>query len=189
MRVIAGTAKRIALKAPEGSHTRPTSDRAKEGLFNILAMQIQGTHFLDLFCGSGAIGIEALSRGAETVVFAEQNKEALRVLEKNLSATKLLPLARVLPLSATHAIHQLQQEAQRFDMIFLDPPYYEEYLQTTLTQITEAAILKNNGTSLVIAETEAKHPLPTVTGLTLTQQRDYGKTRFLFYRLTNEASA
>jgi 16S rRNA (guanine966-N2)-methyltransferase len=180
MRVIAGSARRTLLVAPAGIHTRPTSDRAKEGLFNILGTQVQGSRFLDLYCGSGAIGIEALSRNAAEAVFAEQARPALEALKKNLTAAKLTDKAEILPLSAQDAINRLERQERRFDIIFLDPPYGNDLLSLTLPLLAKAAILEKD--SLIIAETETTLPVPVIERLKLERQRDYGRTRFLFYR-------
>lgn len=181
MRVIAGTAKRTPLVAPWGLATRPTADRAKEGLFNILSSKITGARFLDLFCGSGAIGIEALSRGAAEVVFVEQAKYALEALNKNLAATKLVSQNEIMFLPVLDAIKRLQRENRIFDIIFLDPPYDGDFLQETISFLAESFIIDKNG--LVIAETEVNRPIPDAASFSLEQQRDYGRSRFLFYRM------
>jgi 16S rRNA (guanine(966)-N(2))-methyltransferase RsmD len=183
MRVIAGTARRTPLIAPAGIRTRPTSDRAREGLFNIIGTRITGARFLDLFCGSGAVGIEALSRGAGEAVFAEQARPPWEALKKNLLTAKFMDNSEILYMTAAEAVDKLRREGRRFDFIFLDPPYGEGLIEKTLPLLagSGASVLMKDG--CIIAETEASLPAPEANGLVLAQQRDYGRTRFLFYRL------
>lgn len=138
MRVIAGTARRIQLKTLEGMDTRPTTDRIKETLFNMLNPYLADCRFLDLFSGSGAIGIEALSRGASHAVFVENNKAAVDCIKSNLKATKLEESATVLMTDAIVALKSLEDNNEVFDVIFMDPPYNHlhektilDYLQTS----------------------------------------------------------
>ncbi len=123
MRVIAGKARRLQLKTPEGFDTRPTTDKTKETLFNILNPYLADSDFLDLFSGSGAIGIEALSRGAKYAAFAEVNKAALECIRANLKFTKLEEYAEIIPHTALEAIRALEMKGKVFDVIFMDPPY------------------------------------------------------------------
>ena len=123
MRVIAGTARRLQLVTPRGMETRPTTDRIKETLFNILQNDLCGCRFLDLFAGSGGIGIEALSRGGAEAVFVDNSKEALSCIRENLSKTHLSDRAIVLGQDCVSAIHALDAKKKQFDIIFMDPPY------------------------------------------------------------------
>lgn len=123
MRVIAGKARRLQLKTPDGFETRPTTDKTKETLFNILNPYLANSDFLDLFSGSGAIGIEALSRGAKFAAFVEDNKAALECIKANLRNTKLEEDADVLAHNALEAIRILEIRGKVFDVIFMDPPY------------------------------------------------------------------
>lgn len=123
MRVIAGKARRLQLKTPEGFETRPTTDKTKETLFNILNPYLADSDFLDLFSGSGAIGIEALSRGAKYAAFVEDSKAALECIKANLRCTKLEEEADVLAHNALEAIRILEIRGKVFDVIFMDPPY------------------------------------------------------------------
>ena len=169
MRVIAGSAKRIALSAPKGLNTRPTSDRAKESLFNIISVKIAGARFLDVFCGSGAIGIEALSRGAKEAVFIDNDVNAIKSLNENLIKTKLH--AEILQMPVEKAIKKLTAEKRQFDIIFLDPPYGSEIFM-------QPRLLAENG--LLVAETESELKI-TLDNLHLFDTRVYGRTKFLFY--------
>ena len=123
MRVIAGKARRLNLKTIPGIDTRPTTDRIKETLFNMIQYDIAGCTFLDLFSGSGGIGIEALSRGAKQAYFVEKAKPALRCIRENLRYTKLDKKAQVLATDVNSAIRQLETKNVTFDHIFMDPPY------------------------------------------------------------------
>jgi 16S rRNA (guanine(966)-N(2))-methyltransferase RsmD len=122
MRVIAGTARSLPLKCIEGLDTRPTTDRIKETLFNMLAPELLNCRFLDLFAGSGAIGIEALSRGAGEAVFVENSPKAFACVKENLAFTKLSHRAQVFHTDALSALRRMEGE-KPFDIIFLDPPY------------------------------------------------------------------
>ncbi|NLK74616.1 MAG: 16S rRNA (guanine(966)-N(2))-methyltransferase RsmD [Clostridiales bacterium] len=123
MRVIAGKARRLQLKTPQGLDTRPTADRTKETLFNILNPYLADSDFLDLFAGSGAIGIEALSRGAKYAAFVDKDKAALDCIKMNLKTTRLESDAEIFPMDALHAIRALELKGKVFDFIFMDPPY------------------------------------------------------------------
>ena len=122
MRVIAGKCRSLPLKTLEGLETRPTTDRTKETLFNVLQPWIPGCRFLDLFSGSGSIGIEALSRGAVEAVFVEQSRKATAVIRDNLQFTKLMPEAVVMQDSVLHALSILSGKGDVFDCVFMDPP-------------------------------------------------------------------
>lgn len=173
MRVIAGAARRTLLTTPAGGETRPTADRAKEGLFNILSGEIQGARFLDMFCGSGAVGIEALSRGAEKAVFVDNSPVAIKSTRENLAKTKLSDRAEILDISAQKAVAYLKNRS--FDVIFLDPPYATEF-----SGILEDAFALLDSGGVIIAETDAK-TTPPFENL-LTETRVYGRTKFSFYR-------
>ena len=123
MRVIAGSARHLKLKTIEGMGTRPTTDRIKETLFNMLSFYVEESRFLDLFSGSGGIGIEALSRGASQAVFVEQNRKAAACIEENLNHTHLGEKAVVMSKDVMTALRILEDKKQAFDYIFMDPPY------------------------------------------------------------------
>lgn len=151
MRVIAGKARRLPLKTIPGVDTRPTTDRIKETLFNMLQPDLQDTFFLDLFSGSGAIGIEALSRGAEFAWFVEQNKAACQCIEENLTFTKLLPQSEIMQMDCMHAIVKLEQKEVVFDYIFMDPPYRKQWENQVLEKLSDSSICAEKTT--VILET------------------------------------
>lgn len=139
MRVIAGSARHLQLKTVEGDTTRPTTDRIKETLFNMLQNDICGCRFLDLFSGSGAIGIEALSRGAGEAVFVENEKKALDCIRHNLSFTKLDDKATVMSMDVLDALIRLEGK-EPFDIIFMDPPYNKELEKQVLTALQTSGL-------------------------------------------------
>lgn len=150
MRVIAGSARRIQLKTPVGDATRPTTDRIKETLFNMLQPELADCRFLDIFSGSGAIGIEALSRGALAAVFIENNKEALDCMRDNLKRTRLEDKAVVLAGDYLSALQNLNNRGECFDIIFMDPPYHMDYEKRVLEYLKDSSLLHED--SLIIFE-------------------------------------
>lgn len=181
MRVIAGCAKGHKLQTIEGLETRPTTDRIKETLFNIIAFDLPECTFLDLFSGSGAIGIEALSRGANEAVFVEQSTECQAVILENLTHTKLQNRASMMHMDVLSALSQLSAQDRKFDIIFLDPPYKAGLYVSVLKAIAEKKLLQENG--VVIAEHGTKAPLPTVEGLYIDREKVYKTTVLSFLRL------
>ena len=150
MRVIAGKARRLPLVSPEGRDTRPTTDRIKETLFNILQDEVPGCNFLDLFSGSGGIGIEALSRGAREAVFVECGKEALACIRANLNKTRLVDQAMILPVEVGYGISKLEKMGKKFDIVYADPPYKKGFESKILDLLAESEIVKPG--ALVILE-------------------------------------
>ena len=150
MRVIAGKARRLNLKTIPGNDTRPTTDRIKETLFNILQPEIPGCRFLDLFSGSGAIGIEALSRGADYAVFVEKNPKACACIRENLSFTKLAEGGKLLNMDVLQALRSLEG-SEPFDCIFMDPPYNKNLERQVLEYLKDSS-LANTDTLIVIEE-------------------------------------
>ncbi len=181
MRVIAGSAKKFQLKAPKGTHTRPTADRVKESVFNILAPEIPGCIFLDLFSGSGSIAVEALSRGAETAVLVEKSAEALATIKENLTKTKLIDYAKIINLDVFKALDILAKEKSCFNIIYLDPPYAAGYYQKVLEMIANLHLLAPDG--IVVAESSKKDvPPDTVQTLVVHRRKTYGDTVISIYQ-------
>ncbi len=179
MRVIAGTYRSRILKAPAGTSTRPTSDRLRETLFNVLATRIAGAHFADLYAGSGAVGIEALSRNASHVFFAENHRPALDSMRANLRA---LGITAGITINSAGTADLLGRAATPFDIVFLDPPYDEtlEYTRTLTTLGSTATLLSPN--ALVIAEHSRKAPLNESYGhLTRTRTLLQGDAALSFF--------
>jgi len=182
LRVIAGVARGIPLTAPMGAVTRPTSDRAKESLFNIIGENVKGAMFLDLFSGCGGVGIEAISRGAESCVFVDNSRAAVSSIKANLSKVRLADSAEVLGVSASKAIKQLAASCRIFSIVFLDPPYEGALAKETLDALAASGILSEN--CLIIVETSSQAPCPALEkSLELVDDRKYGFSRFLFLKL------
>jgi len=182
MRVIAGSQRGRRLLAVSGPEVRPTADRVKEALFSIVESRfpIRGSVVLDLFAGTGSMGIEALSRGAERCVFVEQSRRALPVLEANLAACGFAERAVVQAVSVRRALRGLAEEEACFDGVFLDPPYRKGLAQTTLASLAGSPLLAPRG--WVMAEVGVDDPLPeSFASLRLTRTRRYGKTVLFLY--------
>lgn len=176
MRVITGIARNCQLETLPGEATRPTAQRVKEGLFSSIQFDIEGRRVLDLFAGSGQLGIEALSRGAVSCVFVDQSKAATEVIRRNVLAAKLTKNTQVL---TTDALSFLARTAQTFDIVFLDPPYAAGILVPAL----EAASKKVAPGGLIACEYDRETTLPeTVEGLTLYRTYRYGRVFVTVYR-------
>ena len=186
MRVIAGSAKGHKLQTIEGLNTRPTTDRIKETLFNIIAFDLPESRFLDLFSGSGAIGIEALSRGADTAVFVEQAAECQKVIAENLTHTKLMERARLIKSDVLTGLAQLSAEKATFDIIFMDPPYAAGLAEPTLEKIVSGGLLAPEG--MVIVERSAQIPLAPIKGLYVDREKNYKTTVITFLRPEESAT-
>ena len=178
MRVITGKARGVTLKTPEGMQTRPTTDRVKEALFSIIQFELPGAKVLDLFGGTGQLGIEALSRGAKSAVFVDEREDACRLIKENLRRTKLEQDAQVV---RSDYLAYLKRTREQFTMIFLDPPYAEVFLENALKQITEIDILQSGG--IIVTERPFGKDLPwDFPGYTRSKDYKYGKTLLTLYR-------
>ena len=176
MRVIAGKAKGIQLKTPDGMLTRPTTDRVKEALFSILQFDLPGTRVLDLFGGTGQLGIEALSRGAKEAVFVDAREEACRLIRENLKRAGFI--GKVV---RGDYLAYLDRCKEKFDIIFLDPPYAEVFLENALNRITEIDILQSGG--IITTERPLGKELPwDFPGYDRSRDYKYGKILLTFYR-------
>lgn len=179
MRIIQGTLKGRRLATPKGYKTRPTSDRIKESIFDILGDEIKGRSVLDLYAGSGNLGIEALSRGANRIVFVERSRQALQSITKNLSQCGMMGGAEILSKDALRAIGILNQKGERFDLIFIDPPYERGLIQKTLMKLKSLTIYHED--SILIIQHNRREPLPeTLNEFNLIRQRKIGDTLISF---------
>ncbi len=174
MRIIAGKHRGRVLAEFQGNAVRPTADRVKESLFNILAPRMAGARVLDLFCGSGALGLESLSRGASEVLFNDSSRESLAILKKNLNLLKESA-------TATNADFRtcLARASGKFDLIFADPPYFADYRGEILSIVRERELLKETG--LVLYESEQPASGEVIEGFALVDERCYGRTYVAFY--------
>ena len=173
MRVITGTARGKKLLAPEGLSTRPTSDKVKESIFNIIQFDIEGRHVLDLFCGSGQLGIEALSRGAYSCVFADSDRRAADIARKNVESCRFSEQSEVFCADSLGLLSRMKK--CRFGLIFLDPPYHGDLLSQALLKICTLDLLAQGG--IIICETEFGVSLPELRApYRVLKEYRYGKT-------------
>jgi 16S rRNA (guanine966-N2)-methyltransferase len=180
LRVIGGSARGRIMRHPRGTKIRPTSDRVKEALFNILADKTRGAVVLDLFAGTGALGIEALSRGAIRAVFVDRHRDSINLVRSNLILTGLLPCAELYRQDAVRALSLFQRQGRSFDLVLLDPPYKEGITLSTLGQLAQSGVLSLGG--IVAVEHSCQEDLPErVADLQLWRQRRYGDTVLSFY--------
>jgi len=178
LRVITGKARGVVLKTPDGMKTRPTTDRVKEAMFSIIQFDIPGANVLDLFGGTGQLGIEALSRGAKSAVFVDAAEDACRLIRENLRRTKLDETAAVI---RSDYLAYLRGCRDKFDIVLLDPPYAEVFLENALKKISEIDILKSGG--IIVAERPAGKELPwDFEGFTRSKDYKYGSTLLTLYR-------
>jgi 16S rRNA (guanine(966)-N(2))-methyltransferase RsmD len=178
MRVIAGSARGVALKTPDGMQTRPTIDRVKEALFSIIHFDLPGAKVLDLFGGTGQLGIEALSRGAASATFVDQSDAACRLIKENLRRTKLENAGRVVRGDYMEYLSRCRED---YDIILLDPPYAEVFLENALKRIAEIDILRSGG--IIVAERPLGKELPwDFPGFTRSKDYKYGQVLLTLYR-------
>lgn len=178
MRVITGKAKGISLKTPNGMATRPTADRVKEAMFSIIQFDIPAASVLDLFGGTGQLGIEALSRDAKRAVFVDEREDACKLIRENLKRTKFEQMGKVV---RSDYLAYLCSCREKFDIIFLDPPYAEVFLENSLKMITEIDILQSGG--IIVAERPLGKELPwEFDGFVRSKDYKYGKTLITIYR-------
>lgn len=183
MRVIAGSARRMPLKTVPGMETRPTTDRIKETLFNMLQNQIPGCRFLDLFSGSGAIGIEALSRGAEEAVFVEHAAKAAACIRENLTFTRLADRAKVMECDCVRAVERLGKEGRKFDCIFMDPPYRTGAEQAVLAAVKQHLIADETTCIIIEAALHADFSWAEEMGFFIDRVKEYKTNEHIFMHL------
>jgi 16S rRNA (guanine966-N2)-methyltransferase len=186
VRVIAGTARGHLLKSLKGLETRPTLDRVREAVFNTIAPKVPGAKFLDLFAGTGAIGIEALSRGAAYCCFNDHNMKVCRVIKENLQKCKLDRWGQVYHMNGLQLLHFLaQKDPVQFDLVYLDPPYHFQDYAVYLQKLEDLGLLAQN--SMVIAESSKELSLDErYQGLVLWKKSRYGDTLVWYYNLLGE---
>ena len=178
MRVITGKARGVVLKTPDGMVTRPTADRVKEAMFNIIQFEIPAARVLDLFGGTGQLGIEALSREAKSAVFVDEREEACKLIRENLKRTKLEQQGKVV---RSDYMAYLKSCREKFDIILLDPPYAEVFLENSLKMITEIDILQSGG--IIVTERPLGKELPwDFPGYDRSRDYKYGKTLITIYK-------
>lgn len=186
MRVIAGSARHIQLKTVPGTDTRPTTDRIKETLFNMLQFQLMDAAILDLFSGSGAIGIEALSRGAKKAVFIENQRQAAACIFENLEHTNLKEKAEVYITDVISGLRQLRQR-ETFDFIFMDPPYKEGYEPKVLETIADTGLADTDTIIIIEASKETDFKFAEEYGFKIDKEKVYKTNKHVFIRLDGSA--
>jgi len=185
LRVIAGSARGRRLHPPVGGRVRPTADRVKEALFSALTSRfgsLEGLSVLDLFAGSGALGIEALSRGAVRTLFIDAHPESIALTRKNLLLTGFDRSANLILMDATKALNRVSSEGSQFDIILVDPPYADKELaERVLYLLAELVLLRANG--IIVFETDSRHELSLPDTLQLVSRKTYGDTALSFFEL------
>lgn len=182
MRVIAGSARRTNLKTVEGLGTRPTTDRIKETLFNMIQGDLYDCLFLDLFSGSGGIGIEALSRGAKRCYFVEQNKEAAKCIRDNLKTTHLENKAVLMESDVLSAVRKLNGREKPFDFIFMDPPYDKSFEFHVLDELRHMDYVDENTVIIVEASKDTGFDYLDEFGYEIYREKEYRTNMHVFIR-------
>lgn len=183
MRVISGTAKGKKLISLEGLKTRPTLDRVKEAVFNIIQFDIKDANVLDLFSGSGALAIESLSRGANNAILCDFSSEAIKIIEKNLEFARVKDRAKVINKDYLELLNILKDECKKFDIIFLDPPYKSDYIIKSIKKIIKNNLLSEEG--IIIAETDDENKInevKNINNIEIYDIRKYGIVHIIFIR-------
>ena len=181
MRVISGNNRGMQLLAPEGMDTRPTQDRIKETLFNMIAFDVPDAYFLDLFAGSGQMGIEALSRGAMGAVFVEKDKNAINCIEKNIAKARLEDSSKVLKMEVSTALNSLNSHGP-FDIVFMDPPYNKEIEKAVLNQLKDKSFITKDTLIIVEASLETGFDYVADFGFEITKEKLYKTNKHIFLK-------
>lgn len=180
MRITGGQAKGIPIRVPKGTQTRPTSDKVRQGLFNILGGEVSGRKVLDLFAGSGALGIEALSRGAACAVLVEKNPRSACIIANNLQKAGLSDKAEIMKTDFRSALEKLNRRGEVWDLIFIDPPYQSVLLDKVIKILPKYCVI--SAKSIIVAEHFKKKELPpNILDIPLVQTRVYGQTCLSFF--------
>lgn len=182
MRVIAGKARRLNLKTIEGLETRPTTDRIKETLFNMIQNEVISASFLDLFSGSGAIGIEALSRGAKKAWFVENNKKCVECIRENLKFTKLDEDAVVMDCDVLTALNRLEGKVDAMDIIFLDPPYTKELEADVLRHLADKSYVTEDTMIIIEAKLDTNFDYVNDLGYEIVRNKEYKTNKHVFVK-------
>ncbi|MGB9500478.1 MAG: 16S rRNA (guanine(966)-N(2))-methyltransferase RsmD [Dissulfuribacterales bacterium] len=179
MRIIGGKLKGKKLTPFRGNSTRPTTDRVRESIFNICASKISNANVLDLFAGTGALGLEALSRGAASAVFIDSATNSVKTIYKNIESCRMADRAKVIKWDILKNLNCLYGKRAIYDLIFMDPPYNENAIGPVLKNLINSDVLKT-GTTIIIEHSVSKSILENIGGYDLTDRRKYGKTLVSF---------
>lgn len=182
MRVISGKARGLKLNAPKNDDVRPTTDRVKESLFNMINSYMMESEILDLFAGTGSLGIECLSRGADKCVFVDSSKESIGIIKSNIKKARVEDKSTVLNSDFKSAMKSLSLKNQSFDVIFMDPPYYKNMFSDALSGVDQNNLLKEDG--IIVVEHDTKDEFPDSIGrLYKSKDKKYGNTTITFYKM------
>ena len=185
MRIISGKARGTKLYTLEGENTRPTLDRVKESIFSIIQNEIEGAQILDLFAGSGAIGLEFLSRGADSAVLCDKSKEAINIIKKNVEKTHMEKQTQIFNTDFENCLDKIKDK--QFDIIYIDPPYATQYIKKSLEKIIKLNIAKEE--SLIIIETDDEQRIQKEIeniDIKIVDKRKYGRATIIFLSLEKE---
>ncbi|MGL5695053.1 MAG: 16S rRNA (guanine(966)-N(2))-methyltransferase RsmD [Peptostreptococcaceae bacterium] len=182
MRVISGKARGLKLDTPKNQDVRPTTDRVKESLFNMINPYIRESNILDLFAGTGSLGIECLSRGAKKCVFIDKSKDSIKIVNSNVKKARVENESTVLNVDFKEAVKRLSAKNEKFDVIFMDPPYYENMFIECLKSIDELNLLVQDGIIVVEHDTKEKFD-DSIGNLYKSREKKYGNTTITFYKL------
>jgi 16S rRNA (guanine966-N2)-methyltransferase len=179
LRIIAGELKGRKLRSVRGRKTRPTANRTREAIFNILAFQIQDSRVLDLFAGTGAFGIEALSRGAESVVFVDVDYNSISVIEENVASLSLENRTKIFRWDLARNLNSLGSLRSAFNLIFMDPPYHKDFIETALFNLHSSQCMES-GARIIVEHSDLEPILNVQLPFEISDQRKYGKTLVSF---------
>ena len=182
LRVISGKARGLKLDTPKNQDVRPTTDRVKESLFNMINSYIMDSNILDLFAGTGSLGIECLSRGAKNCVFVDKSKDSINIVRSNVKKARVENESTILNVDFKDAVKRLSTQNQKFDVIFMDPPYYENMFIECLKSIDKFNLLDEDG--IIVVEHDTKDKFPDNMGrLYKSRDKKYGNTTLTFYKM------
>lgn len=182
MRVISGKARGLKLNTPKNEDVRPTTDRVKESLFNIINSYVLDSNVLDLFAGTGSLGIECLSRGAKKCIFVDKSKESMAIVKSNIKKARVENESITLNIDFKNAIISLGNKGEKFNIIFMDPPYYKNMFIDALSAVDENNLLEEDG--IIVVEHDTVDSFPENVGrLYKNRDKKYGKTTLTFYKM------
>ena len=185
LRVISGKARGLKLDTPKNQDVRPTTDRVKESLFNMINSYIMDSNILDLFAGTGSLGIECLSRGAKNCVFVDKSKDSINIVRSNVKKARVENESTILNVDFKDAVKRLSTQNQKFDVIFMDPPYYENMFIECLKSIDKFNLLDEDG--IIVVEHDTKDLFEDSIGrLNKSREKKYGNTTLTFYKLEDQ---
>jgi len=188
MRIISGRFKNRSLASPKGLTTRPTPEKVREAIFNSLQNEIQQALFMDVFAGSGAMGFEALSRGAKSAVFLDKSQQAVKSIKKNIVTLGVQKQTVIYKGDVIISLDKIHEFGHRFDIIYIDPPYQQGYSEKVLVKIDDQELLRNAGLVLIEERSQSKLNEGVFRNLQFEKRRDFGDTSVFQFRLVKTSS-